>query len=315
MMVTETRLEHLAVQSQKTARRYIPIGQGFMVQGIVGTTGSVRTTNNMRVFYKETSSDSEFFRSSSETSQDTPDTNDLEYNEYGYSIVPAIAKRFRVNVDFNNTYKRQLLLNFHPSATDGFDRGLEAKSPGGVSSDASWLFGTEPMVIQAFSFDQDLKIPLAIVVSEQQSVGFSMFDIQNFDDSQPIFIHDMETDVYVNLKTQNYNINLLAGEYPNRFEITFKTEETLTTPEAAIADLKVFQDNSQAQLTILNPNGLDIDRVSLFDTAGKQIFEATNTHILSKYQFATKTLSEGIYIATITLGSNEVISKKVVVKN
>jgi hypothetical protein len=297
----------------KIARRFIPVGQGFMVEGKVGSSGIVRAKNNMRVFYKENSVDSEFFRNS-EPDSGTSQIGSIEYNEYGFSIVSDNYKRFRVNVEFNNIYKRQLVQNFHASATEGYDVGLEAKSPEGPNSDAYWPLEADAYVIQANSFNESLKIPLVVILDEQQPVGFSMFDIQNFDESQPIFLHDKEANLYVDLRTRNYDINLPAGDYTNRFEITF-TDETLSTPEVTAADFKIFHNNLQAQLTILNPNGLNVKSVSMYDTAGKQIFNVQNLNNEAEYHFTTKTLSDGIYVATITLDNSEVISKKIVVKN
>ncbi|MEZ4802763.1 MAG: T9SS type A sorting domain-containing protein [Gelidibacter sp.] len=297
----------------KVAKRYIPIGQGFMVEGKTGAT-TVYFKNSHRTFYKQSGVDSYFFRNNAANNENEPE--ETQYNEYGYNIVPSDFKRFRINVDFDNeaTYTRQLLMNFHNSATDGFDYGLEGKSPEGPDSDAYWVLNNVPYNIQAFSFDESLTIPLVVKVTQQQPIRFRIFDIQNFEDSQPIYIHDMETNLYVDLRSQNYDINLPIGNYTNRFEITF-TEETLSAPEVTEADFKIFQDNPQAQLTILNPKGLDIKTVKMFDTAGKQIFDAHNLSTEAEYHFTTKTLSEGIYVASITLADNQVISKKVIVKN
>ncbi len=204
----------------KNARRFIPVGQGFMVEGKVGSTGTVRAKNNMRAFYKESSTNSEFFRNASPDSEET--ISEIQYNDDGLSIVPSDYKRFRINVEFNNLYKRQLVQNFHASATNGYDIGLEAK--GGIESpdsDAYWPFDNDKYVIQAFSFDESLTIPLEVMLTEQQPISFSIFDIQNFDDSQPIYLHDMEANVYVDLRAQNYDINLPIGKYTDRFEITW----------------------------------------------------------------------------------------------
>src|SRR5690606_9592152 len=129
-------------------------------------------------------------------------------------------------------------------------------SPEGPDSDAYWPFENDAYVIQAFSFDQSLKIPLEVFTSEQQPISFSIFDIQNFDDSQPIYLHDMEADRYIDLRTQNYDINLPIGKFTDRFEITFVDQSALSTPDVTEADFKIFQNNAKAQLTILNPNGL-----------------------------------------------------------
>ena len=103
---------------------YIPIGQGFMVRGNA-TGGTLRTTNAMRDFQKKAPTLSEFFRTSS--SEKTEAT--LSYSEDGLFIVPEDFKRFRLNIDFNETYTRQLLQNFHSTATPGEDYGLETLSP------------------------------------------------------------------------------------------------------------------------------------------------------------------------------------------
>lgn len=297
----------------KSARRYIPVGQGFMVEGRTSSSGTVRVTNNMRAFYKETSANSEFFRDS-ENDSDNSSANEIAYNEYGFSIIPSDYKRFRINVEFNNLYKRQLLQNFHASATEGFDVGLEAKSPEGLDSDAYWPLDNDIYVIQAHNYDVNLRIPIVIKLTEQQPVSFSIFDIQNFDVSQPIFIHDIEADLYIDLRTQNYEINLLAGDYTNRFEITFQSE-TLSVTEISSEGFEVFQNIKNEELTLLNPNGWTIDSVSLFDVTGKRVLNANNVGNQANYRFTTRSLSEGVYVATIAVDGKQDISKKVIIKN
>lgn len=301
----------------KIAKRYIPIGQGFMVEGKTATTGTVKTKNAHRDFYRESGSDSYFFRISNTIANSSSNrTNDNTTNEYGLNIVPEDYKRFRINVIFNDTYTRQLLQNFHTTATDGFDYGLEAKSPLGVDNDAHWVLNDEPYVIQAFNFEQSLTIPLVVKVTEQQPVNFSIFDIQNFDDSQPIFLHDIDAGLYVDLRTQNYDINLEAGTYTNRFEITFTNDEdTLSIPEETLNSLVVFQNNNASELTVKNPNLVNLNTISLFDMAGKQIFNTSDLALSTKHTFSTRSLSDGIYLVTINLEANKTISKKIIVKN
>ena len=49
----------------------------------------------------------------------------------------------------------------------------------------------------------------------------------SFNNNQPIYIHDIEKDIYTNLRANNYEINLDQGQYENRFEITFATQAQL----------------------------------------------------------------------------------------
>src|SRR5690606_39495693 len=49
-------------------------------------------------------------------------------------------------------------------------------------------------------------------VNNQQAIMFRILDVQNFDEDQPIFIHDIQNGVYVNLRENNYEINLPRSE-------------------------------------------------------------------------------------------------------
>ena len=127
--------------------------------------------------------------------------------------------------------------------------------------------------MQAFNFNVDLAIPLVVKVHQNQPLRFRIFDIQNFDVSQPIFLHDIENDIYVDLRQQNYDINIEAGNYTNRFEITFKENNILNNSEIETSSLNVTQDNISSQLIISNPKNLKLNQVSIFDVSGKQIFD------------------------------------------
>ena len=298
----------------KVARRYIPIGQGFVVEG-GASAANVTFSNSHRVFYKKSGVDSEFFRKSTNT-----DTNnglpESRYNEDGYNIVPDDFKRFRINVGFDNngsnSYTRQLLMNFHSTATDGFDYGLEAKITEQVTSDANWILDDVPYAIQAFNYDETLKIPLVVNINNQQLTRFGIYDVQNFNESHPIYIHDKVNESYTNLQDQAYEITLEEGNYTDRFEIVFQ-DESLSAQEFNDTDFMVMQNNNTSHLTILNPNQLEIKTVALFDVSGKMIFNEQGLSVKDRYQFSTKNLSEGVYVTKVTFANQSAMSKKIII--
>ena len=245
----------------KTARRYIPIGQGFMVEGTANS--AVTAKNAHRSYTKETAADSEFFKSSNKKNKTTETTN-------GFSVVPEDYKRFRLNVDFNNVYTRQLVETFHPTASLDFDYGLESKinEDNILTSDAYFSNNNNRYLAEALPFDETLKIPLTINLVTDMPLKVRIVDIQNFNENQPIYIHDLETDIFVNLKNQDFEINLESGLYSDRFEITFNNA-VLSNSEETIRSLKVFQNNRISQLKLLNKNSLEIESFSLFDVSGK----------------------------------------------
>ncbi len=297
--------------SGKTARRYIPIGQGFMVEGTstVGTP-KVKAKNSHRVFIKETNPDSEFFKS-------TNTKGKVSRTNTSFSIVPDDYKRFRLNIDFNNTYTRQIVETFHNSATTGFDYGLESEINEGdiLNSDAYWNAENSSYIAEALPFDDTLKIPLAVKVSENMPVKIRMVDIQNFESNQPIYIHDLENDAFVDLKAQDFNINLDAGSYTNRFEITFSKNNSLSIADEVLEGFNVFQNNKTSKLNLFNPNFLDIESFSLFDISGKRVLNEQISSNKKSYNYSTNALSDGVYVAKISLSNNHVFSKKVIISN
>ncbi len=78
---------------------------------------------------------------------------------------------------------------------------------------------------QAYPFEEALAIPLAVNIEQQQPLRFRIFDIQNFDDTQGIYIHDNENDTYVNLRNLDYELNIEPGNYTDRFEIVFTSQD------------------------------------------------------------------------------------------
>jgi len=297
----------------KVARRYIPISQGFIIEGN-GTGGTIVFNNAQREFYKQSGIDSYFYRNQHDDNDDS--IAETTYNEDGFNIVPADFKRFRINVDFteNELYTRQLLMNFHNSATPGFDYGLEGKGDTPLASDAYWTLNNEPYVIQAFNYDQALRIPLIVKARTNQPVRFRIYDIQNFDDSQPIYIHDIENDIYVNLRESNYDINLPLGTYSERFEITFTTQ-TLGIPDVAFTDFTIFQNNETSQIHLINPNLRDIKHLIVYDVSGKQVLDIKNMPLSEKHTISTKQFSDGMYVVSVAFKSGIHLNKKVIIAN
>ncbi|MEM6517606.1 MAG: T9SS type A sorting domain-containing protein [Bacteroidota bacterium] len=301
----------------KRAERYIPVGQGFMIEGVADANVVLR--NNHRVFEKIAPGNSQFFRilneSNNSADTNTANTNSsVAYNEYGLSIVPDGHKRFRLNVTFNDEFVRQLVHNFHSTATDGFDYGFEAKMSSTAPNEASWILDDVPYVIQANAFDTDLVIPVVVNAESDQAISFSLFDVQNFDESQSIYIHDMDNNIYVDLREQSYDINISAGQYDSRFEIVF-VSETLNQDFEEFSNLNVFANNKISTITVQNPNLLDIKTVRLYDINGRLILNEAIKSVASTYNFSSESLSDGVYVDKIETRDNKSLSKKLILKN
>lgn len=301
----------------KMAQRYIPIGQGFMVEGSVGTTGTVRAKNAHRVFVKE-GTQSYFFRGNSNYTNDDSDSDEIQFQDNGLPIVPDEYKRFRINVEFTVSgikFVRQMLLNFHDSATFDHDRGLELLRSDNYASDAYFMLNGRAYSGQAYPFNETLTIPLIVDIEEQQPLRFRIFDIQNFDESQGIYIHDVQENLYVDLRTQHYDLNIAPGNYTDRFEIVFTPGQALGIDDFEFSDLTIRQDNEIHELYVINPNGLDVKTIEVFDMAGKRMLNQAYDSVSNRYELSTVNLSEGVYVVNVTSNSNTVKSEKIIIKH
>ena len=292
----------------KTARRYIPIGQGFMVEGT--TTGTVKAKNSHRAYVRESNANSEFFKIKNTKKSSKP------YTEEGFSIIANDYKRFRLNIDFNNTYTRQLVQTFNKNASTGFDYGLEIKvNPNELlNSDAYFKSDNNTYLAEALAFNENLKIPLYVDVQNKMIVRVRIADIQNFDGNQPIFLFDKENNTLTNLKNEDFEIELRPGNYDNRFEVVFN-QQSLSTTETKQLNLNVLQDNSLSRLRIFNPNQQDIKSIFIYDISGKKIFKRRKLPSYREHQIYTNSYSDGVYIVKIVLKNRAVITKKVLVVN
>ena len=300
----------------KISKRFIPIGQGFMVEGSSSTPAgsSVFMKNAHRVYEKVSDGNSVFFRNApTQTKSTDKDEADSSSNAYGLNIVPDDYKRFRLNITFNDQFTRQLLHNFHNTATPGFDYGMEAKLPGNAATDAFWVLDAVPYAIQADAYALDLALPVIVKSENQQQLRFSIFDVQNFEDSQPIYLHDLENEIYVDLTQQDYDLNIDAGNFDSRFEIVFVNDNTLTAETSLKNQFDIIANNEESLFTILNPNMRDLKSFQVYDINGKQVLNYSISNIDDSYSYPSQNLSEGVYIAKIQLNNNTFFSKKLIV--
>ncbi|HLA55896.1 MAG TPA: T9SS type A sorting domain-containing protein [Flavobacterium sp.] len=277
-------------------RKYAPIGQGFMILGT--SNGSVTLKNAHREYYKESGSLSQFERSSNANLPTTVG----QINQ-----VPHI----RLNAIMNNTNTAQIALALIPEATDGIDRGIDAKSSVAtdIPNDVYFVLDNAKYVIEGTNFDIGKRIPIGVKSANNSTFRFYVPEVVNFDENQQIYIFDANDSSYHNIKTGNFDITLEAGVYNNRFEITF-TDAALGIPNITDDNFAVIQDNASQMLEISNPKGIEIKSCSLYDMAGKLIFTNAKLGSDDHYNFSTSGISEGIYIAKI-ITSNQDFGQKI----
>jgi len=280
-------------------RKYAPIGQGFMIEG--QATGSVVLKNEYREYVKEGSGLSQFEKNAAV--QNTT-TNSAQ--------VPHI----RFDISLNNLNTRQLGLVLIPQATDGVDRGIDAKSPAddALPNDVYFFLDNDKYVIEGVPFDVNKRIKVGVKSAPNTSFNFKVSHVINFDQNQNVYVYDGLTQTYHDIKNGNYDVILPGGTINDRFEITF-TASVLNTVVNMEESFAIYQNNETQTLLIENPTLLDMRSVSLFDITGKVIFGKEKLGLENKYEFPTSGISDGVYIVKLVTNDSQSLSHKIIVKN
>ncbi|MGS2726608.1 LamG-like jellyroll fold domain-containing protein [Psychroserpens sp. BH13MA-6] len=288
----------------KIPGRYIPVSQGFFVVG--ESTGNINFNNGQRAYVKESLGTSVFVRSSDATANyDDADAN-------------AIDDRMKFRIGFNsvNTIHRQLLLTIDETTTTGYDWAFDAKTYDNQMDDLFWMIDNDKYTIQGSNeVAPDTVYPLGIKTQDDGMNTITIDELENVPADIDIFIHDIENETYHNLRESDFQFFLNAGEYLDRFELTFSdaSADALSVEEAALNSLDVFYDTKTESIVVLNPNFVDVTSIKLFNIIGQNITTIENISELDYSEYEVKNLSTGTYIIKIDTLSG-LLSKKVLVK-
>lgn len=286
----------------KVPARYIPVSQGFFVVG--ESNGSINFNNGQRIYRKESSGTSIFVRENMNGSAANYDAQNVDDR-----------MKFRIGFNSINTIHRQLLLTIDETTTTGYDWAFDAKTYDSQMDDLFWMIDDEKYNIQGSNEAEPESVyPLGVITSDDGLNSITIDQLENVPDEVEIYIHDLDDDSYHNLRENDFEIYLPAGEYYDRFELTFMdNSDTLSTEETLIKTVDVYYDNETQNIVLLNPNFVDVKSIEMFNIIGQNITKIDNISELDYSEYEVKNLSTGAYIIKIDTLSG-LISKKVLVK-
>lgn len=297
-------------------RRFIPVGQGFMIQG--NSSGNiVQMKNTHRVFKKEGIGNlSQFDRNINHRNTDLkiPSVSGFDYSKVYKEGIPQI----RLKVEMNDKSVRELALVFDDKATNGVDHAMDAKLFKADYAAVPYfvLNRNDEFVIDVIPFDIKAKIPFGFKNREKTQYKISVKDVLNFDKAKNIYLHDKKSGRYYDLQKDYCELTLPAGTNNSDFEITFTNEENLIA-DTSISSKKpiIIPDNNQNSLLISNEDQTDIKNLELSDITGKVVFSLKNMGTETSYTIPTSHLADGVYISRITDSEGNIFSKKINIRN
>ena len=115
-----------------------------------------------------------------------------------------------------------------------------------------------------------------------------------------IFVHDKELNSYHNLKDRHYEVFLLAGDYLDRFEVTFANSNALDINDVSNeATIDVLYSNEKHSIIIQNPDSKEIRSVEMYNVLGQMIFNYKTTTNERYITYSASHIQTGAYILKI----------------
>ena len=279
-------------------RKYSPIGQGFMIEGLAN--GIVQMKNTYRIFVKEGV------------------TNLSQFEKRANNKITASTletPQIRFNTMLDNGPVSQMVLAFDPLSTDGVDRAMDAASPNDGPANNYFVIDDNEYIINIMPFGIDKKIAIGFRNTAQANYKITVNEMLNIPEVANVYIHDITANLFYDIKNSVFDVTLPAGTNNTQYEITFKNGSLGVNNLANQSSFAVRQDNSIKKIIISNPLQNEITSYDLYDVMGRLIFTKSQLGNDSFYTFSTSNLSDGIYIVKLTTTDKSEMGTKIIVKN
>ena len=300
----------------KQPKRYVPVGQGFFIRSSAAG-GNVAFNNDQRFFVKKGIGNSVMFKNNNQTSSVVIDdhfTNNSEDEQPEEEQLMKIRLGYRTKDDF----KRQVLLGFaNEKATEGIDAGYDAIHIDDQINDMYFLHGETKLIIQGDGFFNPLNVyPIGVKSTGAGNIKFLIDQLENFAESQEIYIYDSLTETYHDIKAEEFQISLPGGIFNDRFSLRFANDQNLGGQNPALSnDIQVAFTSKDNILHIKNKL---IDTQVISATVFNIIGQKLNTYDIENQnqqfiQIPISNLSTGTYIVKIQTTKGN-LSQKIIIK-
>lgn len=316
-------------------RRFSPVGQGFFIEGSATQAGGTIAsfTNNHRVFVQEGNNSD--FRSNQNSNETQPVIGVATYYPDANNMDDGMP-RLKIGVGINDTYSRELGIVLHKYATAGYDVAGDAKNEGLGTDVSFAIDDEKGYVINAAPQEEYQYIPITIDAETPAEFRFKVHYIENFEYSGVFLLDKLtetyydilDEDALITLDAGEYSnrfaVRFTRDSQSGNNDTDSSSDQDNTTDDeetqedtadnttsttqmsvieqdpfsepSILESFTIFQDNTAGILEIHNPREIDVNSVSLFDMAGKQLFTEQNLGNNSYYSFPTRSISTGIYI-------------------
>ncbi|MDP3946044.1 MAG: T9SS type A sorting domain-containing protein [Lutibacter sp.] len=309
-MATDALINNTGNQSTKIPPRFIPVAQGFFVTSVSGIVGTenIQFKNSQRLYKKEEPSVSQFMKSEG--------TAKLKKKTVSEEVFPKIYLKYSSAKGFH----RQLLVGFIENTTDGVDIGYDAINYETFAEDMSWRNNNINFIIQAVpTLNDERKLPLEVKVATTGIIKISIDNTENIPEDTEIFMEDSTTGKRHNISKNQFEIELAAGKYTDRFALTFKTQKLIAedvmaevlipaATQPTIEGIHVFMNNAIGELQIKNNSAEEILNIALINSLGQTIKTWNSNFNIRTISLPVSTAT-GVYLVQINTKTGNTVKK------
>lgn len=300
-------LTEKASGSTKVPTKYLTVGQGFLTwtkQTGLPATPKIIFNNSQRIFSNRDNGST--FIGRNNNSQRTLNVD-----------FPVLRIAFEFEHETLGTKERSLTVAFN-GKTNNYESGHDAYMLDKKSTDLCLkLNDNTPLVISSIEdFNQDIEIPLILIVNKERSVKFKLLELHNFPNTN-IYLKDKTTNQYYNISNTNVNVtmDLPQGTYNDRFFVVFKNQSALSTETVeVIENLNAFVDTKTNEIVIDQKNNVLVKEVKLFNLLGQEVAKWHNNNKASQIRFKKNNINSSIYILKLKTETGKEFSKKLVIE-
>ncbi|NQY28577.1 MAG: T9SS type A sorting domain-containing protein [Flavobacteriaceae bacterium] len=279
--------------------RYIPVGQGFYIQGSP-LGGTIEFNNNQRVFKKE-GDESVFFKTGVEETSIEDDGIDRIYFNFTTPDGPS----------------RELLLGVKPGLAAGINYGYDGRTLDKQPTDCSFKEGDIPLVIQGVpSIHAGLELPLEIKIGNGGLCKFQTSGTIELSEDLEMFFVDKE--LFTETKLEEGTVaefNLTTGVYNDRFYLVFRQVQKLDVEVVeAKENLIIYYNTTARNVIISNPKEFSANNIVLYNVLGQQVYQSTKYYANTKEINIPVRVATGTYVVSFEYNNEATITQKLMIR-
>ena len=260
--------------------QYVPVGKGFFVEAIA--SGNIEFNNSQRIY----------------NSQSARTSSDNKYVRIGYEDPEG--------------FHRQLLLGFLPNspADLSFNNGYDATQLDKRDDNVFFIIDgntNNHFAIQGVNdFSENMEFPIGLRISEDGSHQLMLDSVENFEAN--VYVKDNVLNTTYNLNDSNFDINLPAGEYFDRFSIVFQSSETLNTTTQDLDQTQVYY-NGNNQIVVTKPSHVEMKSIDVYNVLGQHILSfSEDISNQNKIQLPFNE-AKGVYLVVLNTNNSQKTTK------